>query len=137
MKEIEQVQRKSDQAKHETRNPSDPKLVHASQQLAAMKQDLRDLIARKREELRKKVRDEDKDAVSLRELKGQIDSLKARKSAYEQLLSQLQVSPRQPGTDPERSASVHEDLAAFKEKEAFVEKWIEQLTNDARAGRPR
>ena len=46
--------------------------------------------------------------------------------------------PHRPqGTDPEREASVREDLAAFKVKEAFVEKWIEQLTNDARAARPR
>ena len=41
------------------------------------------------------------------------------------------------GTDAERMASVREDLASLREKEAFVEKWIEQLTNDARAARPR
>jgi hypothetical protein len=63
--------------------------------------------------------------------------LKVRKGSYEKLLSQLQVARRQPGTDPERAASLPEDLAAFKEKEAFVQKWIEQLKNDARAAYPR
>ena len=70
-------------------------------------------------------------------MESQITALKVRKSSYEKLLSQLQVSRQQPGTDPEKAASVREDLAAFKAKEAFVQKWIEQLTNDARAARPR
>ena len=51
MKEIDQVQRRVDMAHYRTRNPSDPSLVHPSRQLEAMKQDLRDLIARKQEEL--------------------------------------------------------------------------------------
>ncbi len=137
MKEIEQVQRKVDMANYRTRTRSDPQLAQPSRQLEAMKQDLRDLIARKQEELTKKARDEDTGDASLRELKGQIDSLKARKSSYEKLLSQIQVSPRRPGTDPEGAALIRQDLTAFKEKKAFVEKWIEQLKNDARAARPR
>ena len=51
MKEIEQVQRKVDMADHRTRSKSDPSLAHPLRQLEAMKQDLRDLIARKQEEL--------------------------------------------------------------------------------------
>ena len=51
MKQIEQAQRRVDMARYKAKNPSDPSLVHLSRQLEAMKQDLRDLIARKQEEL--------------------------------------------------------------------------------------
>ena len=101
MKEIEQAQRKVDMADYRTRNRSDPSLVHSSRQLEAMKQDLRDLIARKQEELASLGADDD---TLLHELNGQIDSLKARKSSYEKLVSQLQVTNQKEGSVAARMA---------------------------------
>ena len=129
MKEIEQVQRKVDMADYRTRNQSDPSLVHPSRQLEAMKQDLRDLIARKQEELASLGADED---TSLHELNGQIDSLKARKNSYEKLLSQLQVTNQKEGSVAARMALAREDLASLREMRASVEKRIEQLEFDSR-----
>jgi RNA polymerase sigma factor (sigma-70 family) len=136
MVEIEQLQRKLEQAKLVTRTRADPSLVHSSRQLEAKQQELRDLIARRQEELGTQTRDQDKDA-SLRELESQVTALKVRKGAYERLLSQIQASGRPQETDPERMASARANLAALKVKEALVQKWIEQLEIDARAARVR
>ncbi len=56
-----------------------------------MKGDLRDLVARKREELAEPPADEDR---SLLELNEQMESLQVRKGRYEKLLRELQVTTR-------------------------------------------
>ena len=139
MKEIEQVQRKVDQADYQSRPPArtSPSVIREARQLEAMKQALRVLIVQKKEKLTVQARNEDEGAVSLRELKAQIDSLKARKSSYEKLLSQLRVANEKLASVAARMALVREDLASLREMRASVEKRIVQLEFDARAANPR
>jgi hypothetical protein len=73
---------------------------------------------------------------SLQEVSGQIDSPKARKSAHEKLLAQLQVVNQKVGSDDARMALAREDLASLREMHASVVKRLQQLV-DARAARPR
>ena len=71
MKEIEQAPAQGRHGRPSNAEPSDPSLVHSSRQLEAMKQDLRDLIARKQEELASL--GADGDDTLLHELNGQIE----------------------------------------------------------------
>jgi len=129
MKEIEQVQRKVDMADYRTRSRSDPSLAHPSRQLEAMKQDLRDLIARKQEELASLGGDDD---TVLHELNGRVASLKARKDSYEKLVGKLEVSNKKEGSVTARMALAREDLAMLREMRMSVDKRIEQLEFDSR-----
>ena len=95
MNEIEQVQRSVDMANDRKENRNDPSLVHTSRQLDVLKHDLRDLVARKQEELALLGVDED---PGLRELSEQTDSLKVRKSVYEKFLGQLTVTNQKEGS---------------------------------------
>jgi capsular exopolysaccharide synthesis family protein len=128
MKEIEQAQLKVDMADYRTRNRSDPSLVHSSRHLEAMKQELRDLISRKQDEMGSMGPEDG----MLHELNGQIESLKVRKGSYEKLLSQLQVTNQKEGSVSARMALAREDLASLREMRASVEKRIEQLQFDSR-----
>jgi polysaccharide biosynthesis transport protein len=129
MKEIEQVQRKVDAADHRARSRSDPSLAHPARQLEAMKHDLRDLVARKREELASLGADDD---TALHQLNGQIESLKTRKESYEKLVSKLQVTNQREGSVTARMALAREDLSILREMRLSVDKRIEQLEFDSR-----
>ncbi len=137
MKQIEQAQRKVEIEDYRTRSRADPSLIPAKRQLETMKQDFREIFARKQEELTLQFRKMDEGSESLGKLKAQLDALKARKAAYEKLLSQLEVPNKKQGDLSAKMASVRENLAGLRGKEAFVKKWIEQLQDEARAARPR
>ena len=132
MKEIDHLRSKVAMADYRTRNKNDPSLVHSSRQVEAMNQDLRDLIARKKEELTAVRADVD---VSLQELNTQIDSLKVRKSSYEKLVRELRVTNQKDVSVAAKMALAREDLSSLREMRAAVEKRIQQLEFDSRGPR--
>jgi RNA polymerase sigma factor (sigma-70 family) len=124
-KTIEKYEHQLQEIRQRTRSTSDPSFVYFARKLATAMQDLRDLSERKGIELAIEPRNERQ-----RELKLEIDALKTRKSAYEKLIREVE-------RDPVEAASVRDELAGLKAKEAFVKQWIEQLQREARAARPR
>ena len=129
MNEIEQVQRTVDMANDRKENRNDPSLARTSRQLEVLKHDLRDLIARKQEELALLGVDED---PALRELSEQTDSLKVRKGVYEKLLGQLTVINQKEGSIAARMALAREDLNSLREMRTKVDVRIEQLEFNSR-----
>ena len=103
-------------------------MAHPLRQLEGMKQDLRELIVRKQEEFGSLGAEDG----SLREMIGQIDALRTRKTSYEKLLSQIQVTNQKEGSVAARMALVREDLSSLKEMRTSVERRIEQLEFDSR-----
>jgi capsular exopolysaccharide synthesis family protein len=132
MKEIDQVQHKADMAGYRAKLKSDPSLRHALQQVETMKQDFQALIVRKKEELTTHFREQGTDGGEIQQLTAQVKSLRARKSSYETLLAQLQVTNQKEGSDAIKMGLAHEDLASIREMRTTVDKYIEQLQFDSR-----
>jgi succinoglycan biosynthesis transport protein ExoP len=131
--QITVAESKVDQASRRTRLPSDPSRRQAQQVLISLKQKLREICDEKRDELAVHYREQGvDDGPSLKELKAQIESMKVRKSSYEQLLGKIEVTNRQQGTDSVRVALVREDLSSLRGMQESVEKRIEQLHFDSR-----
>jgi capsular exopolysaccharide synthesis family protein len=131
MKNMDQTQQKIKWASDRTRSRSDPSLVHLQRQHDDMKQDLRELLDRKSEELNAAFHTQGVGNESLQELNAQIASMSAKKRSYEKLLPQLELLNKQEGTDAVKLALVKEDLNSFREMQASVEKQIEQLKFDS------
>jgi len=129
MKEIDQAQRKADMAEVRAGNRTDPSLVPLARELETLKQDLREFIAWKQEELTLLHAAED---PLLHELRGQIESLKVRKDTYERLVSKLQVTNQYEGSVTARMTLAREDLSTLREMRMSVDKRIEQLEFDSR-----
>jgi RNA polymerase sigma factor (sigma-70 family) len=131
LKDIDQIQQKVEKANYRAQSRSDPSLIHLQRQLETMKQELRDLVDRKKDELTAKLRDAD------RELRAEVDALKARKAMYEGLLREIKVAGTLPESSPAQATAERGDPAGLRAKEAFVRRWIAQLTTEAKSARQR
>ena len=126
--EIDQLRSKVAMADFQKANQSDPSLVQSSPQLEAKNQDLRDLIAGKKEELVSQGAGED---PALHELHAQVDSLKARKCSFEKLVRELRVT-NQKDVSVAAKMALAEDLSSLREMRGAVEKRIQQLEFESR-----
>ncbi len=115
----------------------DPEIASLMKEIDQAQRKLHALIARKQEELTLQFRSQGEGGPPLQELNEQIDALKARKSGYEKLRTQLQVANQKVGSAAARMALAREDLASLRQMRTSVEKWIEQLRYDAGTVRPR
>ncbi len=129
MKEIDDIQRKTDMVEVRTGNRTDPALVQLAREEETLKDDLRELIAEKQEELNLAHAGED---PLVHELHGQIDSLKVRKDTYEKLVSKLQVTNQKEGSIAARMTLAREDLNTLRGMRSLVDQRIEQLEFDSR-----
>jgi RNA polymerase sigma factor (sigma-70 family) len=135
LKEMEQLEHKIDIAAERMRLRSDPKLSHERRPFEKMKEDVHDLIEKWKEGLTAGFPKRGEDNATLQELEAQINSMKAKKSAYEKILTQLKQLNEREGADAVKQALVREDLASFRQMRSSIEKRIEQLKYDASAAR--
>jgi polysaccharide biosynthesis transport protein len=132
--QIQKARLRRDHVARTSRFQSDPARVDAERTLYSLEKRLRELSGRKREELALQIGEQGPLGMDegLRELTSQINAMEVRKNEYESLLSKIEVTNRQQGTDAVEVAFVHQDLASLQGMQESVLKRIEQLHFDSR-----
>ena len=134
LQQIEVASHQKEQVARLSRRVSDPSLVTARNKVSDLQDKLRSLCIRKRKVLDARFHEQGAGIVDepLAELLAHIESLRTRKSSYEKLLSKIEVTNRQEGTDAVKVALVREELNSLKGMQDSVQKRVEQLEFDSR-----
>ena len=109
------------------RTKRDPATIGAARELAAVQQQYNQLVEEKRAELPTQVLEDAGAPPLLREARDKAQTLTAARASYEKMLSQIEVTNRQEGSDAVKSALVREALASINQMEQAVVKRLEQL----------
>jgi len=132
--QLEKARQNTEHVRYLARSPGDPSRRRAEQTLATLQKRHDEFWDRRRAELAMQFHEDGgEEDPSQFELKAQIETLKTRKSYYEQLLNTMKLQNNEQATDSVKVAMIREDLTSLKAMKDSMRKRIEQLQFDSRS----
>jgi succinoglycan biosynthesis transport protein ExoP len=132
--DLEKAKGRLDDAIHLTRNESDPSRNAARKKLAGVQEKYDALFRAKREDVMAQLDEQGGEGPSngIREARQRVQTLRASKATYDDMLSKIEIMNRQEGSDAVKIALVREALASISGMKDQVVKRLEQLKFDSK-----